>query len=109
MKRTRTTRTVIPPGDKPLWKNLSGTYTTKDGVTYKAGDYFRAEEKEIPKLFRDTIVRVEEKTDNPPAYKITRRVSGWYDVVDAKTFEPVNKQALRKPEAEALLEELLKG
>ena len=108
MKRTRKTKTVIPDGDKPLWKNIAGTYTAADGKTYQAGDYFRADEKDIPKLFRDTIVRVTEKEPDPPAYKITKRTTGWYDVVNAKTFEPINKQALRKPEAEAMLEELLK-
>ena len=109
MKRTRRTNTVIPDGDMPLWKNISGTYTTKDGKTHGPGDYFRADEKDIPKLFRDTIVRVTEKDPEPPAYKIVKRTTGWYDVVDSKTFEPINKQALRKAEAEELLEEKLKG
>ncbi len=109
MKRTRRTKTVIPAGDKPLWKKLTGTYHAKDGTIYKAGDYFRADEKDVPKAFRDTIIRVEEKKPEPPAYTITKRSTGWFDVVDAKTFEAINKQALRKPEADALLEELLKG
>lgn len=54
--------------NKPLWKNVSGTFTFKiDGrlVTIQAGETFRAEESQIPKAFRDTIVKIEEATPEP--------------------------------------------
>lgn len=98
----RRTKTVIPVGEAPLWRNLYGTYTTKAGRTYGPGEYFRAEENEIPKLFRDSLERVEEKKPEPPRFEIRKRSTGWYDVFDLKTQTPVNEQALRKQEAEEL-------
>ncbi len=52
--------------NKPLWKNKSGTFTYKvDGkwVTIQADETFRADESEIPKAFRDTVVKIGEEPE----------------------------------------------
>ena len=49
--------------NKPLWKNISGTFTyLVDGkmVTIKEGETFRADESEVSKAFRDTVIKIEE-------------------------------------------------
>ena len=62
--------------NKPLWKNTSGTLTIKaDGkwVTIQAGETFRADESEISKAFRDTVVKIEEPetvTHQPAEVKV---------------------------------------
>lgn len=56
--------------NKPLWKNKSGTFTfNADGkwVTIQTGETFRADESEISKAFRDTVVKIEEPETVAPS------------------------------------------
>lgn len=56
-------------GNKPLWKNVSGTFVfVLDGglVTIQAGETFRANDNEISSAFKDSVIKVEEATEQKP-------------------------------------------
>ncbi len=97
----------IPKGEKQLWQKKGGGSLTLGSRTIHSGEYFRADEKDIPSAFRDTIVKAEEpgikiKEVKEPVLRIQRRSSGWFDVVD-KDGKVQNNQALRYQEAEKLV------
>jgi len=106
MKRTKSR---IPPGDKPLWRNRSGTYTTPDGTRVGPGGLFRANEDEIPDVFMDALIPVDHtpsRDGQPPAlYELQKVGVGWYDIVDEQG-KTINEKRLRKNDALELLKSL---
>lgn len=107
--------------EKKQWiKQGGGTFRMKNGRIIKPMQKFSALESEIPEAFRDTIKElplqtvtiidnqkqeISDKDVNTPELQIQERSPGWFDVID-KDGKKVNEQALKEPEAEAMIEAL---
>lgn len=105
--------------DKVKFKKISGgsLYINKQRV--KKGETFEAYPEQIPEPFRSQLIRldgvtmkntpsVEEKPpveNETPGYVLRHRGAGWWDIYD-KFDKKINQDALRKADAEKLLEEL---
>ena len=110
------------------WKKIGGgTFRTRSGKIVKPNEIFSAYESDIPGSFRDTIIALEStsgemtrskppvKKDEPKVeepkvedtgeFKLKERSTGWFDVVSSDG-KPINENALRKNQAEALIEDL---
>ena len=82
-----------------------------DGKTYGPRDIFKGP----PNSFKDFEVECldeapgldELEKDSDANYKIEPAGTGWFNVIDASTKEPINDKTLRKGEAEVLLADLL--
>jgi hypothetical protein len=96
------------------WKNIGyGSFRFFKKTIYP-GQVFEAEEKEIPKNFRDVIVRIEAITPemdklHPTIQKpyMKRRAGAWYDVYDYEG-NLVNERGINKKDAEKLLAKISK-
>lgn len=93
------------------WRNLSGSFYFGNRII-KPNEIFLARESAIPKAFMDTIILVGERPATPEnpvpttnQFSLRDRGPGWYDIVD-ENGKVINENALRKREAEALIESL---
>ena len=109
MGRSRKVKVV---DKRPQWQVLNGSISLLDKRTFKAGDFFNAEEHEISDSFRDIIVRitpVEEKkiVKKNPKYFLREVVAdveeqdkdGYvqlYEVIDSKDKVISEKNLPRK-------------
>ena len=98
--------------NKLKWLNKGGTFRMAGGKIIKPNETFFAAEAGVPKAFRDTIILLEgelesEQSVKPKAlrYFIKQKSTGWFDVVD-ENEKVLNEKALRKPDAEKLLDSL---
>jgi len=84
------------------------------GKIIKPGQVFEAFEDEIPVGFRDVIIPLEPIPAKeevhvepvPPEYTLKHRSGGYYWIVDSNG-KTMNEEALKKEEAEELIEKLL--
>ena len=110
---------------KQWWIKTEGNYfrmsVNGKRKIIKKGQKFQAYPHEIPVAFRDTIksldgedvseptgapkVSTEEKVD-PLKYSIKHRAGAWWDVVN-EDGKIINEKAMKKADAEELLESLL--
>jgi hypothetical protein len=106
--------TETQPEDEPQtlkWKNTGGSLRLANGKKIKTNEVFEATEDQIPRGARDVIIPMSQIPQPPPnqsvtAFEIVEKKGGWYFVVNKVSRKAVNENALRKAEAEALLEEL---
>ena len=107
---------------KVRWKKLGGGsfhMTDSNGKQriIKPGQTFSAYPHEIPQAFRDVVVALESLPEHKPpppikavdsVYKLKSRGSGgWYDVVNPNG-KVLNEKALKKEDADKLIEDLTK-
>jgi hypothetical protein len=105
--------------DKIQWKKTGGGSfrAVLDGRRriIKPGEVFRARIEEIPLAFRDVIIpldpQVLKKAEEPipveqSNYTIVTRSPGWFNVVRESDGKVMNENALRKEDAETLIESL---
>lgn len=120
-------RTKKADPDAILWKKIGGasvhlTIMDRPKIV-KPGETFYARVDEIPTAFRDMIVPVDplgskvtvkeaveavkiEEAEAKSIYNLKHRGGGWWDVVN-EDGKRVNESAMKKPEAEELLNSLL--
>lgn len=102
------------------WKKIGGgSFRMSSGRIIKPGQVFKADENDIPLSFRNVIIPTDgskassiEDTTVPvkvsaPEYKVAPRGDSkvWFDVLNS-SGKVLNEKALRKAEAEKLLESL---
>lgn len=114
MKRKEIIRIKDEPGKKLIrWKNLSGSFRF-GGHIIKPNQTFEADREDIPDAFMDTlipldnipeVVDVSKQPASESGFKLNHRGGGWYDVVD-KDGKPINEKAMKRDEAQELLENL---
>ena len=105
VKRTKTVKRV-------RWRKVGrGSFRLANRRIIKPNQTFFADPEEIPEAFRDVVVALGPLPKEPeiepvnPGYVVDRRVGGWYDVRD-KFGKRVNEKALKRKDAEALVESL---
>ena len=104
--------------DKRRWIKTEGNFfRMKGGKIIKKGQVFTASLDQIPEAFRDTIKPADgkavEPTEEKPklteteplSYSVKHRAGQWYDVINSEG-KVVNEKALKKADAEELLETL---
>ncbi len=99
------------------WKKVGGGALYLKNRIIKPGQVFTATEEEIPKAFRDTCIPVDRIDIPAPApievtkhkYTIVPRgkSKSYFDIVDSNN-KPINEKALRKEDAEQLIQDLEK-
>lgn len=115
MKRKEIIRIKDEPGKKLIrWKNTGGSFHF-GGRIIKPNQTFEADREDIPDAFMDTLIpldNIPEVVDvsKQPAitkdnFNLHHRGGGWYDVVD-KDGKAINEKAMKRDEAQELLENL---
>ena len=112
------TKKNIKEGQVEFLKLGKGTLTLYDGRIIQGGQRFFAYPEEISPAFRDSVELVSESKETKeifqsdgvvkptePQFKIKLLSPGWYDVVN-EDGKAINENKLRKPQAEALVEDL---
>jgi hypothetical protein len=129
LEQTKSTKTVnaspnipiteIPPGEKILWKKVSGGSLRIgiNGKIIKPNQTFHASVDELPKTAiknRHVIPvggEIPQKTEEPvvsaTGYEIKEISPGWFNVFNVVTGKPMQDKKIRKQAAEKLLEDLL--
>lgn len=105
MKKNQKTRESKSKEGTPklfLWKKVGRGTLSFLGKTYKEGDKFSATEAEIPKAFRDLVVKIDEEGKTTMTPQMIRLKGGKYDVIN-KRGRKVNDSPLSKEDAEDLL------
>jgi hypothetical protein len=99
---------------KVLYKKVKGGSLYFFGKRIKAGEVFRAYPKDIPDAFKDQIVALEDsavekeetEVQKPDSgYQLQHRGASWWNVID-KYGKQINDKALKKDDAQTLIEEL---
>ena len=109
MERTKGTE------EKRTWrKEGGGTFRMGNGKIIKPKQIFKAYESEIPKGFRDIVIAVGDLPEkeqekirnvNAPVFSLVHRGGGWFNVTSSEG-KIMNDKALKKDEAEKLIEAL---
>lgn len=101
----------------PQWKCEGGSFTKKDGTRIEAGRTFEAKEEDIPKAFRDVIIKVTDSTEEikkpvkqKPKESVfrkseSRKEKGFFNVYN-KSNKKLNETLLTEEEADKLIESL---
>lgn len=98
-----------------LWLNKSGTLSLQGRGEIQPRQRFRAKPEEIPSIFQDTVVPLEElpgergeepETGEEPNLEPQHRGGGYYDVVDTNSDKALNEKAMRLDDAKQFIEEL---
>jgi hypothetical protein len=91
----------------------SGTFRTKQGKIIKPNQKFMAKPSDIPEVFKDVIVPLDDLPDEQvhpetigPKYEVVSKGAGWYDVINSVTGKVVNEKGLRQADAKKLIEDL---
>lgn len=109
------TKTPTREDGKIRWrKDGGGTFRLARGKIVKPNEIFLAHPDEIPKGFRDTVIALEDLTEeappmptsNKPRFELRSKSGGWYDAINTESGKPVNDKSLRASEAKELIEEL---
>jgi hypothetical protein len=94
------------------WQKIGGgSFRLANGKIIKPKQIFFATEAQIPKAFRFMVIPVDELPVTPEPKKVESKYSvvkssvGWYNVVD-EAGKAINEKALRKTDADTLLESL---
>lgn len=119
-------RRVKPDPDAVLWKKTGGGsfHATINGKLriIKPNETFYAKEEEIPAAFRDVVKLVEPEkvaeikqayeekvaASTAPKFELQHRGGGWWNVV-SEDGKVMNENALKKDEAEELVDNLTKS